>query len=209
MGCLYQISFGSKSYIGITTTTASKRWTRHCRDAKKGADYALSRAILKYGKSCAVVRTLVVVDDRIYLRDLEKRAIAAFKTKVPDGYNMTDGGDGTSGFTYPNNTFSESHKDKLRLAWKSRENKYPNLGVTMSDESRKKMSEARRGKPTGRHVTHTAETKAKISAAGKGRKHTSEALDKISFASLNRSDLARKHMSDSAKKAWVERKRGT
>jgi hypothetical protein len=42
-------------------------------------------------------RELVISDDYDYLKEMEVKAIAAFSTKVPLGYNMTDGGDGVVG----------------------------------------------------------------------------------------------------------------
>lgn len=94
MGCLYRIDFPSgKSYIGITMKTAEHRFAKgHCK--KKNGPSALGAAIRKYGAESASVQTLVIADDWKYLCDLEKKAIVAFNTKSPYGYNMTEGGDG-------------------------------------------------------------------------------------------------------------------
>lgn len=102
MGELYCLTSPSgRSYIGITSKTAQARFVAHVRDATyvKGGVVAIHRAIRKYGPSGFKVRTLVVADDLEYLRVLEQRAIAAFKTLSPHGYNLTVGGDGVRGFS--------------------------------------------------------------------------------------------------------------
>lgn len=94
MGCLYRLEFPSgKSYIGVTLKTAALRLKQHVTDARRG-DRLIGQAIRKYGaENCRVV-TLVISDDFAYLKEMEKRAIAAFGTFRPGGYNSTMGGDG-------------------------------------------------------------------------------------------------------------------
>lgn len=98
MGCLYQITSPSgKSYIGITSGKLKDRWRAHRANASRSKDGALQKAIVKYGAHNMIVRELVIVDDYEYLKDLEKKAIVAYGTKAPNGYNLTDGGDGVLG----------------------------------------------------------------------------------------------------------------
>lgn len=97
MGCLYQIQSPSgKSYIGITEQDVERRWQHH---QSHTACRALANAIAKYGADNFTVRVLVTADWS-YLVDLEKKAIEAFNTKVPNGYNLTNGGDGTQGYQH-------------------------------------------------------------------------------------------------------------
>ena len=94
MGYLYKITSPSeKCYIGITSQEVSRRWQHH---QSHKACIALSSAIDKYGANSMRVETLVEADWSL-LVELEKRAIIAFDTKAPNGYNLTDGGDGTPG----------------------------------------------------------------------------------------------------------------
>lgn len=99
MGTLYQLTSPiGKCYIGISSKTTEARWSKHIEHALGKRDAgALYSAIRKYGIDSFSVRTLVVSDDWGYLCDLEKRAIAAFNCKSPNGYNITDGGEGTVG----------------------------------------------------------------------------------------------------------------
>jgi len=95
VGCLYVATSPSgKEYVGISRGTAVKRWKTHAYNAAKGSQCALHNAIRKYGSAAFSVRTLAVADDWAYLCLLEKSAIAAFATRAPNGYNLTEGGDG-------------------------------------------------------------------------------------------------------------------
>lgn len=95
MGCLYQIEFPSgKKYIGITKYDADRRFLGHVENSIRKPRLALHHAINKYGKENCVVKTLVIANNIEYLKELEIKAIAAFGTKLPNGYNCTKGGDG-------------------------------------------------------------------------------------------------------------------
>lgn len=104
MGMLYRLTSPSgKSYIGITSQTVAQRWWKHKNNAshdralRMGSEcLALYDAIRKYGSEGFQVETLAIADFD-YLKDLEQKAIIAFKTKTPHGYNLTDGGDGALG----------------------------------------------------------------------------------------------------------------
>ena len=90
-----------KRYIGQTVQTLKKRWSSHGSDAKRGrGPHALVHALLKYGKENFSIRTLKVCSTRKQLNTLERAFIVKLKTKAPNGYNITDGGDGTVGVTW-------------------------------------------------------------------------------------------------------------
>lgn len=98
MGCMYMIESPSgKQYIGITSKSVQARWRMHKTHALRSAEGALQKAIQKYGADNMSVKVLVLADSYEYLKELEVKAIVAFNTKVPNGYNMTDGGDGVLG----------------------------------------------------------------------------------------------------------------
>jgi hypothetical protein len=95
MGALYRLTSPSgKSYIGITTKTTERRWSKHVEHAlgRRDAGY-LYNALRKHGADSFTVETLVVADDTGYLRDLEKRAIVALGTRYPFCYNVAGGGE--------------------------------------------------------------------------------------------------------------------
>lgn len=96
MGALYQLNFpNGKSYIGICLRSVDKRFDEHA--GKKRPRTPVQCAINSFGRDNVEVKTLVVADDWDYLCDLERKAIAAYGTRFPLGYNMTDGGDGVHG----------------------------------------------------------------------------------------------------------------
>jgi len=99
MGCLYQlISPSGKSYIGISSKTALARFEKHTEHALgKRQNGVLYSALRKYKPESFQVLTLAIANDWKYLCDLEIKTIAAFGTRYPLGYNMTDGGEGTVG----------------------------------------------------------------------------------------------------------------
>ena len=101
MGCLYMIDFpNGKSYVGITTMTAARRLESHFYEIKRyGSKKVVGRALTKYAGQF-VVTELVYSDDWRVLCDLEKKYIAHYSTKIPHGYNMTDGGDGSKGLRW-------------------------------------------------------------------------------------------------------------
>ena len=103
----------------------------------------------------------------------EQYYIKLFKTLWPNGYNLTEGGDGLIPCEETRKKLSEAHKGKPAH----------NKGVPMSEEQKKKISEANKGKH------HSEEQKKKISEAliGEknpfyGRQHSEESKNKISEA---------------------------
>jgi group I intron endonuclease len=86
-----------KQYIGTSINPVSHRISRHAYAARTGRDSGMpiSCAIRKYGIQAFTVQTLVQCPDYDYLLDLEAKAIVAFGTRTPDGYNLTAGGRGS------------------------------------------------------------------------------------------------------------------
>lgn len=66
-----------------------------------------------------------------YVKEMEVKAIAAFNTYHPHGYNLTRGGDGATGRSPPKDV-----RDKIAAG---------NRGKVMTAASRKKLSIARKG----------------------------------------------------------------
>jgi hypothetical protein len=93
---LYRITnlVNGKCYIGITKTSPQKRFAAHLTSARRGANTALHRAIRKYGEESFKLEQMVICEAGQYLKDLEVKAIAAYGTRSPNGYNLTAGGDG-------------------------------------------------------------------------------------------------------------------
>lgn len=136
-----------KQYIGITNNL-KMRWYRHRK--ANGSSPALHSAILSYGIESFVFTHLMDVFNLEYAREIEQELILSKGTKAPNGYNLTDGGDGSLGVKQTNET-------RLKKSEAGKKRKH-------SNETRKKMSESRKGvaKPK-----FSEEHKAKLSEATK------------------------------------------
>jgi len=142
-----------KKYIGITGCSLSKRW-------KNGEGYnqcpVFYNAIKKYGWSNIEHYIVKNGCTEAEAKELEKELIAKYKTKQRKyGYNLTDGGDGSSGYKH---TIASKSKMVAHHANFIGE-KNPFYGRTLTPEH---LAKTRR---TGSHLTDA--TKAKISAANK------------------------------------------
>lgn len=94
MAVVYRITSPSgKAYIGVAKRSARERFTKHKNDARNGRGTALCAAIRKYGEDAFLVETLIESTSE-YCFDLEVKAIKAFGTLHPYGYNLTSGGEG-------------------------------------------------------------------------------------------------------------------
>jgi len=153
MGELYKLEFpNGKAYIGITKKTAVHRLNQHKTMLRGGKHTALYNAWRKHCEPKLVV--LAIVED-YDLAETEIRAIKVFNTLVPNGYNMTEGGQ-----TSP--SLSPSAKLKMSLAKLGK----PNASVAASNKRRE----------------YSKETKVKMSAAAKGRVCSEITRSKISSA---------------------------
>lgn len=86
MGYLYKLDFSSnKSYIGITNQkTIRGRINGHRFCAKNNPKYPINHAWGEYGEP--KVKILAIAEGK-FLLELERKAIIAYKTLIPGGYN--------------------------------------------------------------------------------------------------------------------------
>lgn len=87
-----------KRYVGQTVKGLKRRFLQHINDARSGSGIYLHRAIRKYGEDRFTISLLATAKEREDLNRLEEFWIKFLNTRSPNGYNSTDGGDGTSGF---------------------------------------------------------------------------------------------------------------
>ena len=151
-GVIYKITnqINGKAYIGQTTTSLSQRMA-----SRRRANTVIGKAIRKYGWENFSVEVLEECDMKEELNEREIFWIAALNCKTPNGYNRTDGGDGTHGCVDSDETRAKKSKSKI--------------GHKVSDEIRAKLRAGQLGKKNsffGKH--HTKETRAAMSARQKG-----------------------------------------
>ena len=138
MYAIYMITntVNAKQYGGITADL-ERRWKRH-RNANEGQ--FIHRAIKKYGVDAFVFTHVADAFDAESAKMIERLLIVEHNTKMPHGYNMTDGGDGTMGMAK-----TEEHKQKLRES-----NKKTYKNQELREKVGKAISNAKLGKPNGR-----------------------------------------------------------
>lgn len=154
-GIIYMYKSPSgKYYIGQTTRPKFRK-NEHVSRAFNGSELPFHRAIRKYGMdsfeysilcriTCSNTETLSEILD-----NLEQYYIVKYNSKVPTGYNASDGGEGNLGVILSSETRAKMSKAKK--------------GHKVSEETREKMS----GWQIGKKLTER--TKEKISKALKGR----------------------------------------
>lgn len=146
-----------KAYIG-KTKNLYKRFCNYKNVYKNALGTAIYRAIVKYGFENFEFTILAKFKTASLLDAAEIIAIWAEKTRAPNGYNLTIGGDGVSNPT-----------DETRARMSKAQS-----GKIYSAETRAKISRAHVG------MKHTAEAKAKVSKATLGKKRSMETLEKKS-----------------------------
>ncbi|MBR1579459.1 MAG: GIY-YIG nuclease family protein [Selenomonadaceae bacterium] len=170
-----------KAYVGQTRRTLEERLREHKRD-RRSATY-IDRTIRKYGIKNFDVEIIEVCFTIEELKYWEQFWIKELNTKAPNGYNLTDGGEGSKGYI----TTSEMSA-KLSEQRKGRR---------ISPEHRVKISERLKGRvfspehcaaisaaKMGHEVSD--ETRAKLSVANKGKKASDETRAKMSASAANK-----------------------
>lgn len=155
----------NKVYIGITKQKPENRWNNG--KGYKNNDY-LANAILKYGWNNIEHKILYsnLTKEEAELKEVE--LIREYKSNIKEyGYNILDGGNVSDGMT-------EEVKRKISQACKGKTSW--NKGKKMSDEYKKKLSEAHKGQIVSK------EKRQKLRELFKGRKFSEETRNKISIA---------------------------
>ena len=199
MGYIYLRTnkINGKQYVGQVITRRFKTRQSDWNNLKRPyAGIFLNRARAKYGIDAFDFEILKECEDE-ELDYWEMYYIKELNTKTPNGYNLTDGGDGMKGYHW-------SEESKRKISEKAKGRKH-------TEESRKKMSEVQNGENNGFYGKHhSEETKKKISEAHKGMTpwnkgktniYTEEVKQKMSEAAKGRhpSEEVRKKMSESNK----------
>lgn len=187
-GFLYRITSPSgKQYIGITSMKSVKaRWKEHVYTAyNRNSSTVFSAAIRKYGKESFKIEVLLEAPWSV-LNLLEPVAIDQFSTQHPNGYNLMTGG----------NQPRHSSRSKNLLAESA-------MGRVVSEKTRKKMSDAQRGRKQRPEVVAARAEKMR------GRKRSAESRKRMSIAHKGTvfSDSHRKNISEAIKLHWLKRKK--
>ncbi len=195
-----------KRYVGKTQNLRA-RVKAHFTAALRGAPQTFCRALRKHTPeafSLSLLGTFATDEEALAA---EMQFVRQLGTKVPDGYNMTDGGEGMSGHTCKR---SPETRAKISAARKGRKLSAEHKariaeggrGRSPSAETRAKISEANRG------LVRSTEARAKMSAAQRGKTQSAEHVARVAAAlrGSKRSEETRAKMAIANKAAWALRK---
>jgi group I intron endonuclease len=214
-----------KSYVGITTRKIARRWYEHCY-VGNSCGQLLNKAINKYGIDAFEIQVVASAKTIPDLKELEKQLIVQYKTKVPNGYNLTDGGDGLIGYRHTEEqkkrngdakrgtVHSTETKQKMKDAHLGENNHF--YGKSHSEETKQRISAIKQANPTrywlGKQRNEETCKKISESLTGQlGRPHTEESKKKISLAHIGKKQGSpsletRLKLSLATKKVWEQRK---
>jgi group I intron endonuclease len=160
---IYKIknNINGKIYIGQTINKLTARISQHL-NRKNGS--LINLALNKYGINSFDISVIDNAEDRTTLTEKECYWIKTFNCKTPNGYNLTDGGEGLKGICISTRIKMSNNKK----------------GKLLSSEHKQKLSNANKGKVSNRKgKTMSKEAKIKISKANKGKIVSQETKDKI------------------------------
>jgi group I intron endonuclease len=125
---IYKIEnlINGKLYIGKTKKCLAIRKKEHLFSAKKEVNTVFYKAIRKYGEENFQFTEIISCDSNEKLNAWERLYIDFYDSKTPNGYNMTNGGDG----------FSDPTGEIAKKISASK------IGKICSDETKKKMSKS-------------------------------------------------------------------
>lgn len=152
-GIIYLLIDGTNDmeYVGQTIRSVKARFKQHTKD-----DTYVGRVIRAHGEDMFLIAILKECANKEELDRWEKHFIKSRDTMAPNGYNLTEGGEG--------GIPCDEVRAKIRAAGKGRKK---------SPEHRAKIGAGNRGKK------QTPEAKAKLSAARKGKSPTTETKAKL------------------------------
>lgn len=102
-----------KIYIGQTTMGINHRKRMHVNSSNAGSNLPFHNAIRKYGLQAFTVEAIAFALDLKELNRLEQILIKQYDCKVPNGYNLKDGGDSHSWHPASKQKASNSAKDRI------------------------------------------------------------------------------------------------
>lgn len=199
---IFENLVNGKKYIGKANNFKA-RLTHHLYDLN--LDYPIYNAIRKYG----IDKFRVVIVERAYSENevlqKEMQYIANYKTNIHKygnhfGYNLTDGGEGASGFKH-------SHETRAKLS----QQKLGKPGKPHTDDFKIKLSIRNKGNKYGVGKKFSDETRALLSERARGRKHSETTKSLLSnirktegkWAGENNPNFGGKIMTDETRNRFI------
>jgi group I intron endonuclease len=189
MGYVYKITniITKKCYIGETIKdNPILRWNEHKRKIEKGIGCpALQDAVKKYGIENFRFEILIICFDEDRYR-YEMEYIKKYNTIVPNGYNLTKGGEGGG---FHGKKHSKETIEKIVATSKQKYIDNPELRKEMSERQKKIMNTAEIREKIKNGIKNSEKMKNarenKMLGNYKCRKHTEESKIKIRESAIN------------------------
>ncbi len=188
----------NKPYVGVTSKTPEERLEQHKRDASRGSDCHLHKAMRRYGEKNYEITSLDTAKTKERAYELERDWIKRLGTYEDWGYNMTLGGDTSptenpeirekisetvagENHHYHGENLSEEHREKISVGLKGRERPQETRQKISAAHTNKEISQETRQKMSAAHMSKELSEKHKrrISEALKGREFCEEHRQKI------------------------------
>jgi group I intron endonuclease len=183
-GALFYI-YEVKNNINGKTYIGQRHYFNKIKDYYYGSGVLIMKALKKYGKT-NFTKTIIIsgIESKNKANELEIYYIAKHKEIGKAEYNISTGGEGSTGFHHTMENKLKYSIDRRGYVWskESREKLSKSIkGHPVSLEQREKISKANKGRPNNRKgIPLSQEHKDKIGKAHKGMKHTKETKDYIS-----------------------------
>jgi group I intron endonuclease len=144
-----------KVYVGATRRTVDQRFRNHLCSLSK-SKLPFHRALKKYGLQSFKITVIDSAETWAAICEKEKYWIKRLKSKVPNGYNLTEGGEGLLGMKRPdiaillrgkpslNKGRVMSAAEKKHLSRLNSGKKNPNYGNHLSKAAKKRIGDAQR-----------------------------------------------------------------
>ena len=155
-----------KQYVGQTIKSLERRWQGH---QEKGN--VLHKAIKRYGAEAFDILLLQTCLSKEEMDISEVFYIQLLSTKVPKGYNITDGGGGPIGHKHSAATrakISQALRDRVRRPESYKKASLALTGRKFTPERIAQMSRISRGNTNLKGFKFSSESRAKMSASHVG-----------------------------------------
>lgn len=200
---LYRLTnnVNGKAYIGTSVHPISHRISRHlCAARRRDNNMVIAAAIRKYGIAGFLIENIGQAKDYAELIEMEKSAIAAQNTLIPNGYNITAGGGGSFGRKNSAETRKKMGAGKIgRPAWNSGKKVGP-----LSEEHREKLSAIHKGRtPWNKGIPATPEHKEKL----KGRMAWNKGVKSGPMSEAQKLAIAETMRKVRAERNWSSKKK--
>lgn len=185
MGYVYLVTnlTNDKKYVGKTICELENRKQGHYRLSKSGQGFLFHKALRKYGFEKFKWEILFQSVNEDILFKVELMMILELNTKVPSGYNLTDGGDGIVGATRTKvwrDSIRSSLLGKSHTKERIEKIKVIRASFMQTEQYRRRVSEGRKG------IKPSLETREKIRVSRTGKRHTPETKEKMRQSARNR-----------------------